>query len=314
MSSYQTATWSKRMLILSIFQLVCLSALEGYIAHMVFQGNLQLTNEDLRRHSRALKIYHVIFIIAQVFQALFAINAFKTSNTVSLVAVMCLNFATVGYSFIQERQFSELFEVESSGFTDFTTVYNICVVFSMVFLLVSMFLSWKMHKEMGWRVYKNLGADMDLRYMYRWHHVFMMLLRMDIFFYVAFALQFILLVLNEQHSTDGDLSRQGSVEISINASIGILSAISLFLLGYLGTKKESRNMLTAFIVGSIGIVGHFTWKLNQILDEQQSSRFVGVRNSLTFSVSMCIMLGLVSAFAGGYVRHHFGKGLKQFVQ
>lgn len=310
----QDTPWCKRMLILSVTQLLLLSALEGYIAFGVFNSDLQLTNEDLRRNARALKIYHVIFIIAQLFQGLFAANAYRTDNTVSLLAVIFLNTASVGYSFIQQKQFSELFEVESTGFEDFTMSYNACIAGSAFFLVASVFVTWKMHKEIGWKVYKNLGADIQLRYMYRWHHVFMMLLQMDIFFYVAFALQFILLVLLEQHTTDGDLSQRGTVEITINAGLGIVSAVTLFLLGYLGTKRESRRMMTIFIVGTMGIIGYFIWKLAQIMDEQQSSRFVGVRNSLTYCVSLCILLGIVSAFSGGYVRHHFGKGLKQFVQ
>eukprot|EP00834_Sanchytrium_tribonematis_P006851 NODE_548_length_6182_cov_1.284564.p2 type:complete len:338 gc:universal NODE_548_length_6182_cov_1.284564:5114-4101(-) len=308
--------WSKWTFIVSALQVFVMIIAEGYVAIQFYYHTkaFDVTPIELR-NIKALEVYHYLFIIAQVFQLLFVMDAVSSTNTISLIAVVIFNMCSFVYSIIQQNQYSAL-EVVDPSMIDWIdnekTLYQAVIVLAAIFTLSSAFCCWKMHKELGWKIYKALGADIQLKTMYRWYHLFKLLLQVDIFFYLGFSIQFIVLVLADENSSEqGTLNSQGRLKIILNAIVGFGTAFVLYFFGSVGAKKENRKILNLFFAGTLGTVGYFTWKLTQILDPEQSTRFESVQKSLTYFTCMCLLLALTSMGAGGFVKKNFGHGLKQ---
>ena len=309
--------WCRYTLMLSILQNVIMSVTEGYIAYQFanHMNTFSLSPSEMKSIN-ALRVYHVLFITAQTFQTLFVLDAVAFQNTISLIAVIIFNVSSFVYGVIQQNQFTALqpLDAGSEWFASQKVTYSFVFGLAGIFTVLSSICCWKMHKELGWKIYKALGADVALKTMYRWYHFFQLLLKVDIFFYLGFSVQFILLVLVDENSTDtGILSYQGKVQIALHIVVGIITVVGLFVIGSYSAKKENRRLLNVFFIGTIGTIGYFAWKLSQIMDKTQSTRFQGVQKSLTVFTCACIALAMSSLAVGGFVKQNFGHGLRLYL-
>eukprot|EP00835_Amoeboradix_gromovi_P006169 NODE_678_length_5296_cov_0.345776.p2 type:complete len:340 gc:universal NODE_678_length_5296_cov_0.345776:4082-5101(+) len=316
--------WSRYALILSVVQFLVMSISEGYASYM-FSSNASAISTDAveskgpleLRNIKALQVYHILYILAHAFQLLFLIDSIKNQNTISLIAVAIFNISSFIYSIIQQNQFASLdlsSDVNGTWVDSLILTYQIIMCLCIIFTVLSGLVCWKMHKELDWKIYKILGADVALRKLFRWYHFFLLLLKIDLFFYVGFSIQFILLVLVDDNSTEnGTISNNGKMAISANATIGFLTALGLYILGQYSSKSESIKLMNLFLAGTLGTVIYFLWKISQILDPSESTRFESVRKSLANFTFMCIVLALTSMAVGSFVKKNFGKGLKTYL-
>jgi hypothetical protein len=54
-------------------------------------------------------------------------------------------------------------------------------------------LCWQLYHEFGWFIYKKLGADLRIAYMYRRYQIALTLLKFGAFFFVAYSVQLVVL-------------------------------------------------------------------------------------------------------------------------
>ncbi|KAF8997813.1 hypothetical protein BGZ52_010977, partial [Haplosporangium bisporale] len=73
--------------------------------------------------------------------------------------------------------------------------YNVAISVTMgvgsLFLLLA---AWKLAAVFGWEMYRFLGADLQMRRMHKAYEILITLLKFDVFFFVAFAVQLFTLV------------------------------------------------------------------------------------------------------------------------
>ena len=59
--------------------------------------------------------------------------------------------------------------------------------FNTMFFFGWLFIVWRLYKAYGWEIYKQFGADLLLRNRVILQHIFMTLLKLDVFFYILFG-------------------------------------------------------------------------------------------------------------------------------
>ncbi|KAF9437093.1 hypothetical protein BGZ76_002009 [Entomortierella beljakovae] len=194
------STWSRYALVWSGIQAVMIIALESVILalHLKESGNIEnamngaltaLGNPELYQSSkksillstRVLSVYHVLFIVAQLFQLILLCDAMFNKNTIQIIAIVAFNWAIVGYAGVQLKQASDIL-VETPGESLKNMIlyyfrlppaptpyheslpYEIAVIVLMsIFAIGFAVIAYKLYKEFGWTIYKKIGADLAMR-------------------------------------------------------------------------------------------------------------------------------------------------------
>jgi len=114
-------------------------------------------------------------------------------------------------------------------------------------------LGWKIYHEFGWKVYKFLGADRRIKKLYATYQFYECLVKFDLFFWAGFSVQFIMLVL-----------RDTQVEYYITCA-ALPFSILLLVEGHLAARYEHRWMMATFMLGCVGAMVYFVYKVNSLL-------------------------------------------------
>ena len=189
-----------------------------------------------------------------------------------------------------------------------------------VFTVVFAFFAFKLYLEFGWKIYKKIGADPKMRSelfeigfawmgrwrdgpmlicfrrfvidMYRVYQIFIMLLKLDIFFVFGFGIQFIVLVIN-QYDPEFGLTI-AALPITMLFLVFAVYGVSLCdLSGKDGWKafgidpvhqvrREDKLIMTLFCAGLLLAMAYFIFKLVRIWQRKNDDKYMDTKNYLTF--------------------------------
>lgn len=160
-------------------------------------------------------------------------------------------------------------------------------------------LSWSVWKEFGWRIYRFLGADLNIRRYYLQYQVFECIACFSFFFFAGFGVQFIGMVLNK---TDPEY---------ILTIVMLPVSLVWLVIGVVAARYELVWVMSTFLVGLLGGIAYFIFKFIRIFTD--STRYVGVQKSLGVFCMLSLVMIILCLIWGGIVWNNFNKGLKKAV-
>ena len=163
-------------------------------------------------------------------------------------------------------------------------------------------LAFKLFLEFGWKIYKKIGADPRMKNMYRSYQIFLTLLKVDFFFFMAFSVQFLVLVLD---SADPEFAL---TLVALPVTVLVLMA------AVYGLRNESRSIMSVFIVGCLLAIAYFTFKLVRINAASQAYKYLYTERFLTFFASLSLLAVVLTLVNAIVCFMNFGHGLKQHIQ
>ena len=150
-----------------------------------------------------------------------------------------------------------------------------------LFEIVYIWLALKLYHQFRWSIYKYTGADIAVQSkhsfaksnplgIYRSYHIFLLFVKLDVFFFLGFALQFLLLVLREQ-----------DLEMGLTIFAIPITMILLYM-GYYAVKNEKEIHMRVFLVTLVLALIYFIFKITRIYtDPKRKTEYEKIRIFLT---------------------------------
>ncbi|ORY58371.1 hypothetical protein BCR35DRAFT_203909 [Leucosporidium creatinivorum] len=261
---------------------ILLNSFEGKILSTVLERN-----ED-----SVLPVYLGLFVLAHLVQLVLAFDAIIAKNTIQVVALVVFNTLFLVYSIIQILEIKDLLETGTLRIL----VWLIPVMISLTEATYIGTFYW-VYRDFGWQVFKKIGADRSIKRIYAMYQVFLCILKFDVFFFIAFSLQLVLLVLQQN-----DLERYLTV-----AALPI--TLLILIMGYFAIRREIRSLFWVFLLGCVAGACYFVYKLILIYRNRETD-YVLVYKSLTVFAALCFATLLGTAVTSFICYRNFGRGLR----
>ncbi|KAI9319561.1 hypothetical protein DFJ73DRAFT_803436 [Zopfochytrium polystomum] len=318
--------WARLALLWSLFQCIALIALEAIVLvqHIDEYNDLVKVQkaydppgiESIVGNDRAITVYLGLFMTAQLFQLYLSFDAIVNSSVMQLIATTIFNLATLGYSIIAYTQSARITSTDYLGdyISTILDINNIArhrskiaeivvILFSLVFFAGWTFLAAKLYYIFGWSIFKNLGADVQLRQRLYIYHVYMLLLKLDVFFILGFAWQYLALAVFDTNP----------VVVYSNIFTIIPASFILLALAYFSVKRESKILMGCLVVGLLGGLIYLGTRLVDIYTTS-SAKYASSKSSLTLFIVLTGLLVIATVVVGIMAALNFGKGLQEALE
>ncbi|KAG0330043.1 hypothetical protein BGZ99_008766 [Dissophora globulifera] len=271
---------------------------------------------DPRNQSRSIPAYLIVFVFAQLFQLVLAWDAVRAQNTIEMIAIVSFNLCCFAYSIFEISQTRASLETTPSFLDPNWTAADlmnslkpfliVVVVVIGVTQCIVTWLAYQLFQEFGWKIYKKIGADPNMKKMYRSYQIYLVLIKVDLFFFVGFSIQFIYLTLTK---------RAADPEYWLTIIVLPLTILILYIAVF-AVRTESRHWMTTFIVAMLCGVAYFLFKVVRMYmtTGDQVSKYLGVNKFMTLFAALCLVTILVTIANAAVCYRNFGKGLKPQIE
>ncbi|KAJ1732168.1 hypothetical protein LPJ61_002172 [Coemansia biformis] len=316
--SIPKSIWARLFIAVALLEVFAIICIESYVikrtANIYKYGTesqwgfgMQNESSKISITQQSFIVYDAMFIVAQLFLLMLCWEAVAHKNTIQIIAatlfnVMCLAYALIQYTtfYIRPSASAGIFQKDNDmRVLSITTmvVYSLC---SVAFAL----LSWELYQMFGWKTYKKLGANLKLRRAYKWHQILLTLLKLDVFFFIAYSVQLATLVL-----------RVSDPETWVQIGVVIPGSVVFLVLSFWALKVEKKRVMIVVIV-CLGLSpAYFIYKLVRmnVGVAKATDPYLDSRKYLNFFVSITLGLVLVTVYASIRCYRNFGIGLKEAI-
>ncbi|CAO3643246.1 unnamed protein product [Cunninghamella echinulata] len=261
------------------------------------ENDLLLVLLELRR----LKDENVFFALLTVFQVYLGIDAISRQSVIQLMAHTVLELVSVIFASTQLKESLECQRLAYQFITtnEFPKVIRISIaiiVLYSVFTLIFAYLCKILLQDIGWHVYKRLGADIEQQKRYRLAQVFLLAAKLDAFFHLIFSVFFIVVMTQEKIYMHG----------------------GGYMFWYIFHIFLTVSQLPSYITARKGVIHERVWLMNSILVLQAlySIDFIIILQQTATSwsywvvaVLLALALSIITIVLTIYVKRNFNKGL-----
>ncbi|KAI8912710.1 hypothetical protein EDD86DRAFT_269239 [Gorgonomyces haynaldii] len=267
------------------------------------------------RSADAIKIYHFIFMAAQVFQFVLLYDAVLNLSLIQLVATTAFNFAFMVYSVIQLNQAANL--VGGNGLiTRGLALHPTAnleygqIAIMIIFCTGWLFIAYRLYKVFGWTIFKEMGADVSMRNKLWLYHVYIMILKIDVFFFLGFSFQYLFMV-SIQYLKDRPSIPASPIQFYSHLCIATPIAMALLVVSYYAVRKENYILMYGTFGGLVAAMIYLIVKLVDIYTPSSKDNYSGAQNSLTLFIVLTFIMAGVSVVVAFFNFRNFGTGLKE---
>ncbi|CAI2168290.1 3889_t:CDS:2 [Funneliformis geosporum] len=181
------------------------------------------------------------------------------------------------------------------------------VVTLTILAIVLGFLSYKLYQQFGWNIYKKIGGDIDMQKRFKTYLIFVMLMKIDLFFVIVFNALVSPFMIYETIIEDG---MEAGIKVFLYGYVVILFLSLIFqVLAYKSLEKEWRAGMIVFIIfWFIALLdfGFLVYLMGALLIPYKLFSLVILASILL----ICALLTFVYAIM---VTRNFDKGLREYL-
>lgn len=292
----------------AIGQAIIALALESFVFG-TFQSELHFAAE-VKNEARTIPTYLAVFMFGYIYQLFLVWDALRMKNTIQVIGLVMYNVGIAVYAAIQFDQIKDAADVlNAAAFIpkDFWDKVKPMLIALPILMAVATFMfafeAWKLYDEFAWTIYKRISADTRLKRRYLTYQIYIALLKFDFFFFLAFTVQFLVVVKNTK-----------TVELALTAVALIITFFLLFAAAW-WVRRESVVGMMIIIFTYFVALAYFLFKLIRMYVAQaiRQEDYKPARKSLTAFAVLTILLLVCTIIVACICTHNFNKGLKPHV-
>lgn len=187
-------------LITSIISAILVLGLQGFM-----YGAINLHRDKFRSRMRYFEmlIFLALFIFAEIYQVAVTWTALATKNVLLLCMLCCFYACLLIYTGVQYREISLLLEVVDKWKTATKATNVATIVLLAITLIVQVLLVWfLLLQSVLWLKFKKIGASIAIKRMYTVFQLHRTVLIFDFFFFLAFTVQFLVIMVSKTNSVE----------------------------------------------------------------------------------------------------------------
>ncbi|KAK7943943.1 uncharacterized protein PG986_013056 [Apiospora aurea] len=303
---FPNTTWTRLCFAVAVIQCLLALALEAYVFTTVEEGLDPAAYQGTSGHT--VPMYLALFIFAFVYEIIIVYDALRLNSMIQLVGVCIYNLLLLLYAAAQPLHVKRaLDQLESSLAMGTTPLLNpehhtwqriqpavfAVIVVQAAAALALVFLSYKLHFEFAWVVYKVIHADLSMKKRLLNFQIYLALIKFDFFFLLGFLVQVAALLNNPKHDPELGLSVAGIVVATIVMCCAIYVA-----------KIEHKAGTVGIIVAYLCAAIYLSYKLSVLYDEDNYLLIVFAALTLAMMLCTIVMAGVCMA--------SFDKGLRTY--
>ncbi|PSN67088.1 hypothetical protein BS50DRAFT_381701 [Corynespora cassiicola Philippines] len=301
--------WTWLFLITAVVQAVVALALESYV-FAKFQHALHDQIPDRLNETRTIPTYLAVFMFGYIYQMLLVYDALRMKNTIQVIGLVLYNLGILIYAGIQFDQIDDAVKtldrenfIRPHFWEDVKPMLITLPILMAAATIVMAFLAWKLYDEFAWTIYKHISADLRLKRRYLTYQIYIALLKFDFFFFLAFTVQFLVVVENTSN-----------IELALTAAALAITFVLLFFAAWWVRRESIAGMIVIIVVYFIALA-YFLFKLIRmyVAGPTRLKDYMPARKSLTSFAVLTILLLVVTIVIACMCTHNFNKGLKPHV-
>jgi hypothetical protein len=125
---------------------------------------------DRARWAKSIPTTLSLLIFAFIYQLVLVYDALKNQNTIQVIGLVIMNFGIVIYTGIQKDQvyqsYTELLKINfipKDYWSEVSGAVTALPCLIALFTIIMAFIAWKLYQEFGWKIYKQIGADLRMK-------------------------------------------------------------------------------------------------------------------------------------------------------
>ncbi|KAI8323401.1 hypothetical protein GQ54DRAFT_272804, partial [Martensiomyces pterosporus] len=251
---------------------------------------------------KSVAIYFLLLVIASVYGLFLMVGGVMTGDTIQIIGFCVFNLFAMSlaiFQYFQVRGWLLSNVLHDDVFARIEPVLlasiGVMAFMTVVFAVMTYFL----YHSFGWEMYKRVGADMKIRRMYVGYQLLVLLLKMDFFVFLGFAVSYIILILK---STDP--------EFAITVVL-VPVTLMVLVLAFWGLRRESHITMWTFIFMLCGSTAYFVYKCARMYDPKQEEKYAKQRPMMTYYTIISLVVIAATLYQAVVCLANFGYGLKE---
>ncbi|KAL4785327.1 hypothetical protein BJX76DRAFT_184110 [Aspergillus varians] len=298
--------WTWSFAIVTLVQTIITLALECYV-FANFQLQLEAKAEGVVS-SKTIPTFLALYSFGFIYELILVYDALRLKNTIQVIGLCVCNIGLLIYGAVQVQQIKEAVDVltVNGGISSdiwgetqpFLIIIPIVVAMGTLLMII---IAWKLYDEFAWSIYKHISADLRMKRRYLTYQIYIALLKFDLFFFIGFTVQFLVIVTNRK---DIEFALTTA---AVPVTILILLAAAFFV------RRESTVGMIVIILLYFAAMAYFLFKLVRMYQPENQNDYMPARRSLTFFAIITLLLIVMTIINACICMHNFHKGLKPHI-